>query len=43
METQAGIGRIQLQIECRGLDGFLLVSGEFGEAIGEGVGDAEVH
>jgi len=31
------------QIEGRGLDGLLLLAGELGEAVGEGVGDAEVH
>ena len=27
----------------RCLGGFLLIAGEFGEAVGEGVGDAEFH
>lgn len=43
MKTHAGIGRVDLQIEGGGLGGFLLVAGESGEAVGEGVGDAEVH
>ena len=38
-----GIGRVELQVEGRRLDGLLLVAGQPGEAVGEGVGDAEVH
>ena len=38
-----GIGRIELQVERRRLDGLLLVAGQPGEAVGEGVGDAEIH
>ena len=38
-----GIGRVQLQVEGRRLDGLLLLAGQAGEAVGEGVGDAEVH
>ena len=41
--THAGIGRVELQVERRRLDGFLLVAGQSGEAVGEGVGDAEFH
>ena len=43
VELQAGVGRIELKVEGRGLGGLLLVAGEFGEALGECVGDAEVH
>src|SRR3990167_6480877 len=43
VEAQARIGRIDLQVERRGLGGFLLIAGEFGEAVGEGVGDEKVH
>src|SRR5438552_3717889 len=35
--------RVRLQIEGRCLDGFLLVSGKAREAVGEGVGDEELH
>ena len=38
-----GIGRVELQVEGRRLDGLLLVAGQAGEAVGEGVGDEEVH
>ena len=31
------------QIESCGPDGLLLVAGQPGEAVGEGVGDAELH
>ena len=43
VESHPGIGRIDLQIERGGLHGFLLVAGEASEAVGEGVGDAEIH
>lgn len=33
----------RLQIEGRGLYGFLLIAGRVGQAVGERVGDAEVH
>ncbi len=39
MKSRAG--GIELQIERRGLGGLLLVAGEPGEAVSEGVGDAE--
>jgi hypothetical protein len=32
-----------LDIECGVLNGLLLVAGQTGEAVGKGVGDAEVH
>ena len=35
--------RVDLQIEGGRLGGLLLVAGQTGEAVGEGVGDAEVH
>lgn len=37
------IRRIQLQIEGSGLRQLLLLAAEFGEAVGEGVGDEELH
>ena len=43
MKTHSRVGQIQLQIKGRGFHGLLLVAGQFGEAVGEGVGDAEVH
>ena len=43
VEGQARTGGIHLQIKGRGLDGFLLVTGQPCEAVGEGIGDAEVH
>ena len=43
VEAHAGIGRVELQVERRRLDGLLLVAGQSGEAVGEGVGDAEFH
>ena len=43
VKTHAWIGRIHLEIESRGLDGFLLFACEFGEAVGEGISDAELH
>jgi hypothetical protein len=43
MQLEAGLGGVQLQIECSGLDGFLLFAGQAGETFGEGVGDPEVH
>ena len=43
VEAHAGIGRVELQVESRRLDGFLLVAGQAAKTVGEGVGDAEVH
>ena len=43
VELHARVGRVHLQVEGRGLDGLLLVAGQPGEAVGEGVGDAEFH
>ena len=42
-KLHARAGRVHLQIEGRRLDGLLLLAGQLGEAVGEGVGDAEVH
>ena len=41
--AQAGVGRVELQVEGRGLDRLLFFPGEAGQAVGEGVGDAKVH
>ena len=43
VQLHPGVDRIKLQVEGSGLDGFLLVSGQTGEAVGKSVGDAEVH
>ncbi len=43
VKLHAWTRRIQLQIKGCGLDGLLLLAGQFGEAVGEGVGDAEVR
>ena len=43
MKTKTWIGWVYLQVESCGLDCFLFVAGEFGEAICEGIGDEEVH
>jgi hypothetical protein len=43
MQAHAGMRRVQLQVERRGFDRLLLVAGQAGQAVGEGVGDAEVH
>ena len=43
VEAHAGIGRVELQVERRRLDGLLLVAGQSGEAVGESVGDAKFH
>ena len=43
MELHTRIGGVQLQIKSRRLDSFLLVAGQFGKAVGEGVGDSELH
>ena len=42
-KLQAGMRRVELQVEGRRLDGLLLVAGQAGEAVGERVGDAEFH
>jgi hypothetical protein len=43
METQTRTDRVQLQIEGRGLDQLLLVTGQTGEAGGKGVGYTKFH
>jgi hypothetical protein len=43
VEAQAGIRRIELQIERRRLHSLLLVAGQASQAIREGVGDPEFH
>ncbi len=43
VEAHAGIGRIELQVERRCLDGLLLVPCQSGEAVSEGIGDAKFH
>ena len=43
VEAHARIGRVELQVEGRRLDGLLLVAGQSGEAVGEGIGDAKFH
>jgi hypothetical protein len=40
METHAWIGGIDLEVESRGLNRFLLVTGKTGEAVSESVGDS---
>ena len=43
MKTHPWTCRIQLQVERRGFDGFLLFAGQPGKAAREGVDDAEVN
>jgi hypothetical protein len=43
VEAHPGAGRIELQVEDGGLDGLLLIAGEARQAVGERVGDAELH
>ena len=43
VEVHSRVCRVQLQIKGCGLHRFLLVAGEAAEAVGEGVGDSEVH
>jgi hypothetical protein len=43
VDLQARLGRVHLEIEGGGLDGFLLVAGKARQAVGEGVGDQEFH
>ena len=43
VELHARIGRIKLQVERCRLHGFLLVTGEPRETVGESVGDAVLH
>jgi len=43
VQAHARIGRVQLEVEGGGLDGLLLLASQLGEAVGEGIGDAEIH
>ena len=43
MQLDPRVGRVQLEVENRGLDSLLLVAGEPGEAVDEGVGNAKFH
>ena len=43
MQFHARNLRVHLQIERGGFDRFLLLAREFGEAVGEGVGEEEGH
>ncbi len=43
MKTHSGAGGVKLEVKGRHLDGLLILVGELSEAIGEGVGDKEVH
>ena len=38
-----GIDRVELQVERRDLGRFLLLARQAGEAVDEGIGNAEVH
>ena len=43
VETHARIRRVHLEVEGRGLNRLLLVAVQAGEAVGEGIGDEELH
>ena len=43
VELQPGMCRIHLEVKSRGLSGLLLIPCQFGETVGEGVGNSEVH
>lgn len=43
VKLETRVGRVELEIEGGGLDSFLLVGSETGEAFGEGIGYSEVH
>ena len=43
VEAHAGTGRIELKVEGRGLDRLLLLASQLGQAVCEGIGDAELH
>ena len=43
VQFQPRMRRVHLQVERGRLDGLLLVAGQLREAVGEGVGDAELH
>lgn len=43
VELQAWMGRIELKIESRGLDGFLFLARQSGKAVGERICNSEFH
>ena len=43
MKTHPRTGWVHLQVKGRYLDRLLLFSGQFGKAVGEGVGYSEIH
>lgn len=43
VKAHAGVSRVELQVERRGFSDLLFLPGQPGEAVGEGVGDEEVH
>ena len=43
VEAHARIGRVELEVEGRGLDGFLFLTSQPSETVGKGIGNAEVH
>ena len=43
VKTQAGAGRVDLQVKDSGLDRFLLLVAKFGKAVDKGVCDAKFH
>lgn len=43
VETHTRVGQVHLQIECCGFDRPLRLASELAKAIGEGIGDAEMH
>ena len=43
VQLHARIGRVLLQVKGSDLDRLLFVGGQAGEAVGEGVGNAELH
>ena len=43
VKTHTRIGRIDLEIKGCGFDYLLFVTGEFGEAVGEGICDSKLH
>ena len=43
VETHARIGRIELQVEGCGFDGFLFLFRQTGKTVGESVGDEKIH
>ena len=43
VELQSRLRRIHLEVESRRLGSLLLSPGQFGEAIGEGIGNSEIH